>query len=869
MNSGPKIYLNYVINDEKRAEELYAKLTEAGFRPWMCPRDVPPGADWMEHCYEAIRQADFFLPLLSDNWRLGHFEVTEAARALQIADERKGKTYFIPILLEPTEIPDNQGKYRAVKLYRRGGFKELVLAINRAIAPEPLPAPRPPEPLVRACADKECVLYVGAGLSAPMGLPLWGELVRKLMEWAESERLIEPYLIKSLDQSLESDADLVADLVFEAARSKNRLDGLIDTLKSMFVTPQPVPGPNHELLNRVGFAAGLTTNFDNLLEQAFGSSPVYVPGESESLLEALSRREFFLLKLFGTLNRPETVLVAPRQYEDEIVGNQAFSQFMESLFVSRTLFFVGASLAGIEAYLRGIRFRGTLSRKHYALVAVNGTAWRAKAEALQRRYQIEVLPYEVSPDHPEVGKFLKELGERVQQRTGGVLAAPGREQSWLRRIRLENIGPFTELELELDRHWNVLLGNNGVGKSSILRAVAAALCGRDAETHAERLIHYGSPSGKVILEASGENPDKMTEYVTELARTTGKPIINSLPGRLQETEGWLALGFPALRTVTWRRAGGPQVEEGRRRPNAEDLLPLVAADTDPRMESLKQWIVNLDYRIKDQANPHRDRYQQLLAEFFKAIRRLTGKLKIEFVRVDIDLGRVILNTDDGEVPLEAVSQGTVSLLAWVGVLMQRLYEVYDDNPLGRYALVLMDEIDAHMHPEWQQDLVPALTELFPHVQFLVTTHSPLIVSGMDVRQVVRFVRDDGKITRVELAPDSTMGRADQVLTGMGFGLETTVDKATREAIKTYQELLGKPKTSLTPEQQSELRRLEKTLAFRLPGPQEGPVERRAHELFKALLWSQMEDDPAGLRDDLLRKADQLFQAIQEPKGGRG
>lgn len=137
----------------------------------------------------------------------------------------------------------------------------------------------------------------------------------------------------------------------------------------------------------------LTTNFDNILEQTFESKPVYTHLDTESLLEALSARKFFLLKLYGDLERPESVVVSPRQYEDSIVSNLAFSQFMENVFVSRTMFFLGASLEGIEAYLRGIKFRGTLSRQHYALVAVTDSTWRAKAESLKRRYQIEVIPF--------------------------------------------------------------------------------------------------------------------------------------------------------------------------------------------------------------------------------------------------------------------------------------------------------------------------------------------------------------------------------------------------------------------------------------------------------------------------------------------
>ena len=105
----------------------------------------------------------------------------------------------------------------------------------------------------------------------------------------------------------------------------------------------------------------LTTNFDNLLEQTFVGKPVYTHLDTESLLTALSARTFFVLKLYGTLDRPESVVVSPRQYEDAIVGNLAFSQFMENMFVSRTLLFLGSSLEGIEAYLRGIKF-GARSR---------------------------------------------------------------------------------------------------------------------------------------------------------------------------------------------------------------------------------------------------------------------------------------------------------------------------------------------------------------------------------------------------------------------------------------------------------------------------------------------------------------------------
>ena len=410
-------------------------------------------------------------------------------------------------------------------------------------------------------------------------------------------------------------------------------------------------------------------------------------------------------------------------------------------------------------------------------------------------------------------------------------------------MTLTNIGPFDHLDLELDPRWNILLGDNGVGKSSVLRAIAVALCGRDAQPFAERLLKFGQTSGQIVLKfADGQ------EHVTELFRTSGEAEVKSPSARLMDIDGWLALGFPALRTVTWHRSRGPQLEEGKKRPNPTDLIPLLDGGPDPRTDQLKQWIINVDYRAKKSASDEdRRRYARLLDDFFRVINSLTGGLRIGFGQVDLDRGQVLLSTDDGPVPLEAVSQGTVSLLGWIGVLMQRLYEVYDDveRPHEQFALVLMDEIDAHMHPEWQQRLVPALAELFPHIQFLATTHSPLIVGGMDVKQIKgSSATRTAKVRLIELDPDTTMGRTDQVLTGELFGLETTLDSATQQAVARYQEILALPSRSA--EQDDELRRLEETLAFRIPPPYESTPQRRAIEMLQTLLATHViTDAPEG------------------------
>ena len=139
----------------------------------------------------------------------------------------------------------------------------------------------------------------------------------------------------------------------------------------------------------------------------------------------------------------------------------------------------------------------------------------------------------------------------------------------------------------------MLLGDNGVGKSTILKAIALAVCGRAAQGYADRLIQVGKSSAEITLETS-----EGKRYVTKLFKTSDRTEVESLPTRPLESEGWLVVGFPPVRSVTWRPVKGPQLDEGRRRPTADDVLPLVAGEPDPRMDELKQWIISLDYWIE-------------------------------------------------------------------------------------------------------------------------------------------------------------------------------------------------------------------------------------------------------------------------------
>jgi hypothetical protein len=768
---------------------------------------------------------------------------------------------------------------------------QRVPTANGETAP-PIPLPDPPDRLVKACLAGDCVAYVGAGVGAQAGLPTWRPLIQAALTEVSKKGLIEAAQLGSLQEAfIDGQLDLVADGLVDALRGQESM--LRDFLTQQFLRRDIRPTRVHDLLRSLNLSAVLTTNFDDLLDTVFKDrvETVYTHQDAEKLLAALSKRQFFLLKLYGSLERPGSVLFAPSQYLEAMARNLLYSRFMEALFSSRTLLFIGASLEGIESYLTGIRFPTSLPQRHFALVVAQGGAWQAKADLLARRFGIQVLAYTPGPGYPEVEEFVRKLSARVAAE-GTQASMSARAISRIKTVTLENIGPFDRLELDLDRNWTILLGDNGVGKSTILRAIAVGIAGPDAAEYARRLVKAGreKDGARITLETE---TGKL--YITEIRRGD-KTIVESRPSRPLEPEGWLAIGFPPLRSFT----SAPATElpsKGLKRLTSEDLMPLIRGEIDPRLDKLKNWIIDLDYRDKNQRASHRsllsyfhqgdmpNQFVRLLDQFFEVIRRLTPGLKLGNVEIDADKKEVRVETDDGVLPIELVSQGTQSLLGWVGVLLQRLNDFYgadsDDRQnaaagqslslLDEYALVLMDEIDAHMHPRWQRLIVPSLKQLFPNVQFIVTTHSPLVVAGLERREVrvARRVGPDephaGHVV-VEWPRQKLKGlRADQILTGGSlFNLDSTLAPDLDAERKRYTELAAK--NTLTTEEQAELESLADSLQIRLPAPYEREVARVAFENMQEALELQLSNLPPEKRKKLMEEA--KVQAQENVTGSR-
>jgi hypothetical protein len=843
--------------------------------------------------------------------------------AADIADGNFGESDFesyqrlgqhiVESLLADTGISDKAPTSEVFRLIRtrlQPDFKE----------PETTPAPAAeaavavPQELVDAIASGECVLCAGSGLAAQAKLPTWPAFLEGLLRFARENGLVDAAGAAGIAATLAAgELEAAADELTHQVPP----DLLLEYVR--FATASQ-PSAAHSVLAEMKFLGALNTNIDDLLGTAFNSR-VLVPAQVERLVGALQSKRFFVANLVGSASQPSSLLFTMKEFRLLLSANSQFKQFLGTLFLRYTIVFVGSGIDGIRDYLEALELPQTPDRRHYAIIPNAGQIDPVTLRFLERSYNIKVIDFQPQFNFAGLPAFLKQLQIAVkenapQPKANGALT--------LKSVTLNNIGPFHSLQVDFTPSWNLLLGDNGVGKTVLLKSIAAALSGEQADPDAvTRLLRSGATSGSIRLRVENR------EYTVELKRAVdGSVQIASASLSPIKYDSWLVLGFPALRSVPLRRPKGPGLPKPEA-PSAEDLLPILRGEPDDRIADIKQWLVNLDYAAKSEPSPSRSR--RLFNDFFKVLQRLTPDLRLEPGSINSKTMEITVVTDAGVVPLEAISQGTGSVMCWIGTLLERLSETGNARNSGESsALVLIDELDAHMHPKWQQMFVEAFRHEFKSVQIIATTHSPLLVGSLTaeeiwlvhraplkseiygvaqlkegtdgVREIVilgpeddpedgqpstpreerrylvssteALVVDDGEI--VEKGEALTKGdirveaerikmkepgwRIDQILTSPLFELETTRDPETARMLSEYTRLTALEKRSEADNQR--LSEIAENLQIRLPTPGETKTARMAYDLISSFATKSLSDLSEQTRTEVLTEVKaQLTESI--------
>lgn len=135
MKAKAQMFLSYAREDEGKVRNLYQKLSDAGFKPWMDKKDILPGERWESSIWRAIKHSDFFLACLSANSanKRGWIQ-KEIKEALDIWQEMlDSDIYLIPVRLEDCEVPESLCDFQWVNLFEKDGWTQLMKAIQIGI----------------------------------------------------------------------------------------------------------------------------------------------------------------------------------------------------------------------------------------------------------------------------------------------------------------------------------------------------------------------------------------------------------------------------------------------------------------------------------------------------------------------------------------------------------------------------------------------------------------------------------------------------------------------------------------------------------------------------------------------------------------
>lgn len=414
----------------------------------------------------------------------------------------------------------------------------------------------------------------------------------------------------------------------------------------------------------------------------------------------------------------------------------------------------------------------------------------------------------------------------------------------LTELSLENIKCFESVRLKLDQkhRWFTLLSPNAGGKSTLLQAAAVMLAGPEAVRQLyprpEGWVRDPSQVGKVgaKLFQGPHDPGKYggdereTHYfgytthvvppgVKHRNRMYNEPTFEENPEArltwlrnnafLSKGIGWFAVGYGAFRRLT----RSSQIIIPSLEPQARFTNFLTQFNEDEPLSAFERWMVYLDYRISKDKDPSATARRDL---GINAINQLLPN-GVRFDSINAE-GRILFDVNGSKVPTIGLSDGYRSVLALAGDLVWRLIQAFPDsmNPLHEEGVVLIDELDIHLHPIWQRDIAGWLLKQFPQLQFIVATHSPLVAAGAGEEAVtMRLTHQQGKST-IETLPSIAAMNVDRLLQSEAFGLVSPYSPQTQGKLDRYDELLALEGTLSTPEKK-ELRQLELFVETAKPG----------------------------------------------------
>lgn len=399
---------------------------------------------------------------------------------------------------------------------------------------------------------------------------------------------------------------------------------------------------------------------------------------------------------------------------------------------------------------------------------------------------------------------------------------------YIDRINVGNLRGFDGLRFSLGRGshkyagWTVFTGDNGSGKSTLLKAIAVALAGKDAalalQPNFNRWIREGADQGHVELDmvydrdedlivGQGRTPASTSFKARISFRNGGRETVleavdPSFARRsiwASDARGWFSCGYGPFRRVFGASSDAMRAMVA---PSTERFVTMFQEAAS--LAEVDQWLRSLKHKELEHKPDESTQLELVLSILGDDL--LPNQIEVD--RVDSD-GLWLRDRNGVQLAWSEMSDGYRAAVALLADILRHMIKAYGVSGLARpdangrlmvnrSGVVLIDEIDAHLHPEWQRQIGPWLVNHFPRVQFLVTTHSPIICQAAD-KNGLFVLPEPGSSEQPRQLTDAEYNkviasRPDTILLTQAFGLRNTRSPRAVEARAEYSKLIAKQRS---------------------------------------------------------------------------
>lgn len=346
--------------------------------------------------------------------------------------------------------------------------------------------------------------------------------------------------------------------------------------------------------------------------------------------------------------------------------------------------------------------------------------------------------------------------------------------NYITHLHAQNTGVFEQLDISFNNRFNFIVGPNGCGKTSILKCIALALAPSNLKG-----LRYGDKSA-VWFDTTYDDVNyrvglgegwvsNIDEYRQASHKLWAEPpqqagITSYTVNKIEENNiNITPLILGAYRRIEYKRIDGMRreqtVAEQRTKYHSAGFKNIEGGS----LPDVKQWMINRYFEIeKDWATVYKKNWEWIINNL-EHLGPSNCKLEFKYIKRDLEPMFTLQGID---CYLEEVSAGFQAVLSLVFAIVEWIEGTNDEAHAyipDATGTVVIDELDVHLHPEWQLTIRKSLATLFPKLQFIITTHSPHLITSAEAGELIVLPELSRKVCVEPTAKKYSGWNTDEVL----------------------------------------------------------------------------------------------------------